>query len=124
MTVFFSSHVLSDVEDLCDDIGLLLGGRLAQSGPLRQLLTAQTQRFELRFRGVLPEAVSELADAGLHGRIVGDLYGVEAERPEEVGAVLDRVRAAGGQLVLLHPLRETLEDYFVRMTQAQPRPGP
>jgi ABC-2 type transport system ATP-binding protein len=115
VTVFFSSHILADVEDVCDDVGLLLGGRLAQSGPLRELLATQSQRFELQFRGLPSEAARELAAAGITGSFGGEIYSVQVARPEDVGAVLDRVRSAGGQVVTLHPVRETLEDYFVRM---------
>jgi ABC-2 type transport system ATP-binding protein len=116
VTVFFSSHILADVEDLCDEIGLLLGGRLAQSGPLRQLLASQSQRFELQFRGLTPQAARELAAGGIHGSFGSEIFTVQTSRPEEVGALLDRVRAAGGQVVALHPVRESLEEYFVRMT--------
>ena len=118
VTVFFSSHVLADVEDLCDDIGLLIKGELTQAGSLSELLAAQSQKYQLQFRGMGPEQVAQLESAGLRGTSRGDLVTYQVERPEQIGAVLDRVRGAGGQIVSLNPVRETLEDYFVRVAQS------
>ena len=118
VTVFFSSHVLADVEDLCDDVGLLIKGELTQAGSLSTLLADQSQKYELQFRGVGPEQLAQLENAGLSGRSRGDLVTYQVERPEDIGAVLDRVRGAGGQVVALNPVRETLEDYFVRVAQS------
>jgi ABC-2 type transport system ATP-binding protein len=117
VTVFFSSHILADVEDLCDDVGLLVAGRLAQAGPLRDLLAAQSQRYELQFRGIGPDAQRRLAESGIHGTHSAGVYTIQTSKHDEIGAVLDRVRSAGGQVVSVQPMRESLEDYFVRTAQ-------
>jgi ABC-2 type transport system ATP-binding protein len=117
VTVFFSSHILADVEDLCDDVGLLVAGRLAQTGPLHDLLAAQSQSHELQFREVGPEAARQLAEKGIHGTHSGGVYTIQTSRQDEIGAVLDCVRSVGGRVVSVQPMRESLEDYFVRMAQ-------
>jgi ABC-2 type transport system ATP-binding protein len=58
-TVFFSSHVLSEVERLCDRVALIKGGRLAAVDSITALRDRQTRRVEIAFAGQ-PEPEAEL----------------------------------------------------------------
>jgi ABC-2 type transport system ATP-binding protein len=111
-TVFFSTHILPDVETLCDRVGVIIEGRLRDVGRLGELLSA-------RVRSV--EATVEVADgaAGALGR--GRLLAREGPRAtlafDDEGAADAAVRevvASGGRLVSLIRHRETLEDFFMR----------
>jgi ABC-2 type transport system ATP-binding protein len=119
VTVFFSSHILGDVEDLCDDAGLLVNGRLVRAGPLQELLAAQSQSFELKFRNVTHQTAQELADAGLQGRLGGEIFTLSVQGQSRLDAALQQVRSRGGLILSLQPVRETLEDYFVRVAQGE-----
>ncbi len=109
-TVFFSTHILSDAEALCDRVGVLRSGRLVKSGPLRELLRLDVEHLEVFVSGV------EDGGAGLPARRqerVGDRLRLEVDE-RQLGRVVAAVEAAGGQVLSVQPVRQTLEDYFFR----------
>jgi ABC-2 type transport system ATP-binding protein len=120
-TVFFSSHILSDAEALCSRMAILAGGRLVSTGRLADMLA-----FDVRGWEVVADAVSSKGLAAVQGRctrhtaIAEGRYAFElppAARPEEVMTAL---AAAGASIVSLNPLRETLEEFFMRQVADQP----
>lgn len=113
-TVFFSSHVLSDVEQICDRVAILVRGRLVRQGRIDELVGEQTAKCEIALRGLGPETVKRIAaQAESHQRVEElDLFIVSDE-----AAANAAVRAAhedGGVLVEMNTLRDSLEDYFMR----------
>ena len=114
-TIFFSSHILSDAEALCTRVAIVAKGRLAASGTLADLKEFAIQGWELVMAGVPPEALERVRSRAR--RVVtigGDRYAIDLPpdgRPEEL---LRELAAAGATPVSLNPLRETLEDVFVR----------
>jgi len=114
-TIFFSSHILSDAEALCTRVAIVAKGRLAASGTLADLKEFAIQGWELVMAGVPPEALERVrARARRVVTIGGDRYAIDLPpdgRPEEL---LRELAAAGATPVSLNPLRETLEDVFVR----------
>ena len=114
-TIFFSSHILSDAEALCNRVAIVVKGRLAASGKLTELQEFAVQGWELVMAGVPPAALERVrARARRVLTIGGDRYAIDLPpdgRPEEV---LRELIAAGATMVSLNPLRETLEDVFVR----------
>jgi ABC-2 type transport system ATP-binding protein len=123
-TVFFSSHVLSDAETLCSRIAILAGGRLTAIGQLSDLLAFQVRGWELVVTGLTDAA---LEHAKMHRQVVRatsfgpEHYALELPLAVAPDRVLGDLTARGAQLVSLTPLRETLEDYFVRQIAAAPR---
>jgi ABC-2 type transport system ATP-binding protein len=111
-TVFFSTHILPDVESLCDRVGVIMAGRLRDVGRLGDLLSARVKSVELT--AVVPDgACEELARGRLMAR-EGDRLSVVFEDERAVDSAVHAVLAAGGRVVALTPHRETLEDFFVR----------
>src|SRR5258708_37109250 len=60
-TVFMSTHILSDIEALCDEVAILRNGKLAASGNLNDLLTQaeDTRALEISVQGVVADAIRE-----------------------------------------------------------------
>lgn len=106
-TVFFSSHILHDVETLCDRVAVLVQGQLRGVGTVSELLGAHTRYVEVRVDGL---SADEL-DAPVV-RVDGEVLTLRVG-PDEVDALVDRVRAAGGRIREVAPVRQTLEDVFV-----------
>jgi ABC-2 type transport system ATP-binding protein len=123
-TVFFSSHVLSDAETLCSRVAILAGGRLVASGALSEMLAFQVRGWELVVSG-LPVAALEHArrnGAVTRATLLGaGRYSLELPLSTAPERVLAELTTAGGQLVSLTPMRETLEDFFVRQIDSAPR---
>ncbi|RUS48938.1 ABC transporter ATP-binding protein [Cohnella sp. AR92] len=63
VTVFLNTHLLEDVEELCDEAAFLYEGELLASGPLRELLSGTGDNWRFRVGGWLPETLSELNDS-------------------------------------------------------------
>jgi ABC-2 type transport system ATP-binding protein len=113
-TVFFSSHILSDVEMLCDRVCILRRGEVVVSGELGEILEAGKRRSEITIGGAsatLREALASRAEAV---RTVGDRVVMEVEGDDAVRDVVTRALAEGARLESVAPKRETLEDVFVR----------
>ena len=113
-TVFFSSHILTDVEMLCDRVCILRRGEVVVSGDLREILEAGKRRSEITIGGA-SAALREALSARAHAvRTVGDRLVMEVEGDAAVRDVVTRALAEGARLESVTPKRETLEDVFVR----------
>jgi ABC-2 type transport system ATP-binding protein len=126
-TVFFSSHILSDAEALCDRVAIVAQGKLAAHGRLEELLAFELKGWELvvaavpaalRAGGALTDTARALAVTDLsHGRVMLKLA-PDAE-PDRVMAAL---KSEGVRIESLNPIRHTLEDLFLQhVREAQPR---
>jgi ABC-2 type transport system ATP-binding protein len=116
-TVFFSTHILPDVEALCDRVGVIIGGKLRDVGKLDTLLSARVTGVEATFAG--PGAEGPFAGARLVAREGGRLawaFDDEAAADAAVRALV----SAGGRVASLTSHRETLEDFFMRRLEGAP----
>jgi ABC-2 type transport system ATP-binding protein len=117
-TIFFSSHILSDAEALCSQVAIVAKGRLAAAGRLADMREFAVQGWELVMAGVPATALDRIRPRARRVlTIAGDRYAIELApdgRPEDM---LRELAAAGATLVSLNPLRETLEDVFVRRVE-------
>ena len=120
-TVFLCSHILSDVEVLCDRAAVLRRGRLAHIGRLEELRGAGRDRpvevvVSAGDRARLEAELEALAGARLSATPGGARVEVPTER--EVDEVLRAVRAAGARLVAVQPVGNPLEELFVSEDEA------
>ncbi len=110
-TVFVSSHQLSDIEAIGDRVSILVGGKLAMQGAVKELLT--TQQMEVIADGAGDALVSAIkgyvAECEIHaGRLTAFL-----ETSENLDKVVDAVLKSDATLVSVNPRRRTLEKLFV-----------
>jgi ABC-2 type transport system ATP-binding protein len=115
-TVFFSSHILSDAETLCSRIAIVAKGRLMAAGRLSEILAVRMLGWE-----VIVEELDAPPDVAAFGAALKKVTPIDAKRyqielapdvrPEQL---LPRLLGARGRLVSILPVRETLEDFFVR----------
>jgi ABC-2 type transport system ATP-binding protein len=117
-SVFMCSHILSDIEVLCDRVAILNRGRLAETGTLEELRarTGDNHRIEITIAGATAEKLSsvfpQLDGAEITPTAAGARIEVATER--DVDAALAALRRAGGRLVSVQPVRQSLEELFVR----------
>ena len=113
-TVFLNSHLLSELEMVCDRVAILVQGNVATQGTIDDL-TADSQRYEIVIDGETPAWLNEFADlraeSGSSGRTVLILRGSD---PSKVQPIIDRLRSANQTIHSIKPVRESLEDLFMR----------
>jgi ABC-2 type transport system ATP-binding protein len=116
-TVFMCSHILSDIEVLCDRVAILKSGRLAQVGYLDDLRrqAAGNDQVEVIVSGTDESRLKSYLPEGNAFRISPTPAGLRIEVTEErdVDQVITALRKVGGKLVSVQPLRQSLEDLFM-----------
>jgi ABC-2 type transport system ATP-binding protein len=113
-TIFFSTHILSDVEAICDRVAILREGKVVELGALRTLLRGDVIRTEVTLARVTSELRGKLAEAGFTLADRADVTLVSVEGDAKVPDVLRLALDGGAQVVELQPRKETLEDLFMR----------
>lgn len=109
-TVFFSTHILSDAEALCDRVAVLNHGELRGVGLVADLTSHIKGQVEVIWQGVA--ALGAMAALGCQCHATGDT--VRAVIPEHLlDAAIDAIRRARVRLVSVTPVRASLEEYFI-----------
>jgi ABC-2 type transport system ATP-binding protein len=115
-TVFMCSHILSDIEVLCDRVAILKGGRLAHVGYLEDL------RKQVISNEVLEIVVTGTDAAALQPHLSPNEFKIsatpaglkiEVNQEKDVDAVISALRKVGGKLISVQPLRQSLEELFI-----------
>ncbi len=121
VTVFMSTHILSDIEALCDNVAILRGGRLAATGKLDDLLTdaGEQQSFEINVKGVSAESLQAVLEKIAGATISSKASGANIHVLDEtdIDKVLQMTREKGGRLVSVQPVKQSLEELFVKKTK-------
>jgi ABC-2 type transport system ATP-binding protein len=120
-TVFMCSHILSDIEVLCDRVAILRGGKLAQQGRLEDLRQQSgNHQVEVIVSGVEHQSLSAQLPGGGPYAVSETAGGLRIEVPDEtyVDTVLAALRKSGGNLVSVQPIRQSLEELFVGTTES------
>ena len=111
-TIFFSTHILSDAEMLCDRVAVLVGGKLQGVGAPSEIVSIQMEGMEVLFEAREGRALP----ADLAGCAARSGRRFRVELPEaQLYALLEQLRACDARILSVTPLRPTLEDYFLRL---------
>lgn len=116
-TVFMCSHILSDIEVLCDRVAILKRGRLSHVGYLEELRRGERQdsRMEIVTTGTDAPTFTRHFISDNLVQLIPSASGlrIEIKSENEVESVLAALRKAGGKLVAIQPLRQSLEELFL-----------
>jgi len=120
-TVFFSTHILSDAEALCDRVAIIHRGELRGVGAVAELTSTVHGKVEMVWEGTLVPAWFKSRGAACH--VSGDtVRAVVQEQDQE--AAIDALRRERLRLVSVVPVRMSLEDYFVeKLKPAEAKAG-
>jgi ABC-2 type transport system ATP-binding protein len=113
-TLIFTSHILTDVERICDRVAIVHQGKMTAYGRLNELLRQEVQRVEIEIDAVSDALRNELSQFGDVSSGRGTHVRLRVEGDETVPDILKRTLAQGGKIIAMSPQRETLEDLFVR----------
>lgn len=114
--MFFSSHIIPDVETICDRVAIVIDGTVRATGEVRDLVARKVEAYEATFVGANPER--------LKTRVLGTHTGSDASwvrvASEDRDELIGELTAAGAQLVSLTPVRSSLEDFLLEHFQGRP----
>lgn len=113
-TIFFSTHILGDVETLCDRVTILRRGKVVVEGKLDQLLKAHSQRVGVVLGEPVESMINYLKEAEHPFEVAGGRLRVELPDANAVARVLALAVEGGVRVEEVVPRHETLEDLFVR----------
>jgi ABC-2 type transport system ATP-binding protein len=112
-TVLFSTHILSDAEMLCDQVGVIVGGKLRGVGTPGEMVGIKTQGMEILFEVAEGKNLPLLAKATR----TGERYRVQCPEGEVYGAI-DQLKAAGARILSVAQIKPTLEEFFMNLVEA------
>jgi ABC-2 type transport system ATP-binding protein len=109
-TVFFSTHILSDAEALCDRVAIIHQGELRGVGAIEDLTSSVQGKVEVMWQGTqVPTSIKAL---GAECHVTADrVRAIVAENQQD--AVIDILRRERQRLIAITPVRTSLEAYFV-----------
>lgn len=123
-TVFFSTHILSDAETLCDRVAILNGGRLQGCGELQQILAAEIAGTEIVIGTPRPEALRVMEPYASSIVQTGDRVRFEVRARFTPDEVLERLLEVSAKIISVNPIKKSLEDYFFsQVARPSPEPG-
>src|SRR5262249_5707027 len=112
-TVFFSSHILEDAEVICDQVAIILSGRVVKQGYLDELLGQELVGSELTVESIPESLFTELQQRAKRAVVQGSRFLFEFAGETDGEKALDRVREAGGRIRSFVPKRKSLEDLLL-----------
>jgi ABC-2 type transport system ATP-binding protein len=112
-TIFFSSHVIPDVEAICDQVALIQKGKLVGSGPIGQFLAQGPLHTEVALAGLTLEQAQAIREFESVRQMPDGVRGV-VNSQEAVNSALTQALAAGARVLWVSPQRHSLEEFFAR----------
>ena len=112
-TVFFSTHILTDAETLCDQVAVLHHGRLQGCGELGTILRLGVSTTELLLEGPSAQLIAELMPYASSVTRTGERVRLEIPEEKEVPRTLEKILRSNTKLIAVNPVKRSLEDYFV-----------
>jgi ABC-2 type transport system ATP-binding protein len=117
-TLLFTSHILSDVELLCDRVVIMNRGEITSEGQVHDLLESAGRRVEIRLSSASQKLRESLASRGTIVESGASHLTLQVDGQQAVDEVLRISSAAGARLDAMIPERESLENLFMRGTRS------
>jgi len=123
-TVVLNSHLLSEIEMTCDEVAILRGGQILRQGKIDDLLAAATT-VRMRVLNITAPLIAALQGIAVTVAVNGEFVDAGIRDENTIPEIVSAIVGTGGRLMSLIPVRETLEDLFVRIIQdGQATPPP
>ena len=109
-TVFFSSHILSDVEMICHRVAIIIGGRIISVGKIGELVKEKIDFHEIVLAGIAPERLDPEFEVISHE---ADRSLIMVEGEEGIQRALTFIKVHKGRVISVNPQKKSLEDIFI-----------
>jgi ABC-2 type transport system ATP-binding protein len=121
-TILLNSHLLSEIELTCDRVAVLRNGKVAAFGTVEEL-TRRSATYKMVATQVDDNLIAAFRHTGADVQRVNGHMVLSVTNVEHLNALVDQLRARGGMLSELTPVRSTLEDVFVDLIRADQAQG-
>jgi ABC-2 type transport system ATP-binding protein len=115
-TIFFSTHILSDAEALCDRVGIIYKGELREVGVINDFRSSVAEKTEVIWLGAHAAAAVNSLTSDAH--VTGDTVRATVQSAN-LDRALEALRGQRAQLISVTPIHRTLEDYFLASTREE-----
>lgn len=112
VTIFFSSHILPDMESLCKRYAIIHKGVLLESGKLQEALEHESQILEVVVGGFRREDLPSIADLVQEVNYIGDRLRFLVHRDAGLTRIIETMERAGARILAIQPVRPSLEEIF------------
>ncbi len=116
VTIFINSHLLSEVEMICDRVAILNRGKLAGSGT-KEELTARTTSVELKVEGINDRLLEKIKEVATQVAVESDTITLSLRGNEPISTLPEIIINHGAKLLSLNSSAESLEDIFYRLVK-------
>ncbi len=121
-TVFFSTHIIPDVEMICDRVGVIAKGKLLATGRVEELVTrGHTQSVEIVCQGIKADGIPAITSAATRVLQRGQHSLIMLPGPDRLEETLAVIRAQGGTLISVTPQKGSLEELFLEQADGRPK---
>jgi ABC-2 type transport system ATP-binding protein len=118
-TIFLNSHLLSEVEAVCDRVAILDKGRLIRIGPVTGL-TGGKPSYQIIVGELAQEIVEKIRSVHSEARFDGNRIEVTLDEVQQINALIDILRQNGVEVVSVTPIKMSLEDSFMQIIKGEP----
>ena len=125
-TIFLNSHLLSEVEQVCDRVAIMHHGRILQQGTVNEITATMNARgaFMVRFATSAPSPEAQKALAALGAVTPGERgFTITLPSEREITAVIDALRSNRVEIFEVEPQRANLEEAFIGLISQQADQG-
>ncbi|MBI4975244.1 ABC transporter ATP-binding protein [Candidatus Peregrinibacteria bacterium] len=112
-TIFFSTHIIPDVEMICDRVGIIMAGKLQDVGYIDDMLDASISNTEIIVSNISEPLIDEIKKIAPQCIQTSDKLLIKAENDEQISKIIETIYKHHGQLISLTPHKKSLEDIFV-----------
>lgn len=110
-TILFSTHILSDVEEICDTVGILVKGKFLKIGKMSEILEYKNISFDVMVSGITKKKIEKFGEITEYDKYAK----VKIEKEEELRKFLNFVLKNKGIIISVEPKKKRLEDYFMEV---------
>jgi ABC-2 type transport system ATP-binding protein len=116
-SVFFSTHILQDVELICDRVAILIKGGIVSVGRLDQILTEEIESIEITAKNVSSDGVKAIREIALNVIGSSDKCMIVVKDEETLEKIQATLGIHGGKIASIIPRAKTLEEHFIEKTR-------
>jgi ABC-2 type transport system ATP-binding protein len=109
-TIFFSSHILQDMEMMVDKVGIIINGRISRQGKLSEMIASSTNYYE-----IVCSRISEKQLAQINPNFISrdNQFIITLDNETDINLVVESIIHNSGLVIAVNPVKKTLEDIFL-----------